>query len=67
MAKIGKITIYVSQSRHGQEVSIRTTGARGQVPLNTITDDVQYNAQSPSDTAVHFWQDVLTKALAAIS
>jgi hypothetical protein len=66
VSKIGKITIFVSQARTSQQMSVRTTGARGKVPLNTVTVDVSSPSQSPSDTAEHFWQDVLTRAAAAI-
>lgn len=66
MAKIGKITIYVSTSMNGQVVSVRTTGKRGATSLNTITSDVAYVTQSPFDTAHDFWTDVLNKALTQI-
>lgn len=64
MADIAKITIRVSQGRMGQTISVRTTGARGTIPLNTITTDTNYPSQSPSDTAANFYHDVLTKAAA---
>ena len=63
MASIGKITIYVSTRQNGQHIAVRTVGARGATALNTISSDVDYNSQSPFDTAHNFWTDVLTKAL----
>lgn len=64
MADVAKITIRVSQGRMGQTISVRTTGARGTIPLNTISTDTNYPSQSPSDTAANFYHDVLTKAAA---
>jgi hypothetical protein len=66
MAKIGKITITVTQSRNQQSLHIATTGSRGAVPLNTVTADVTATSQSPSPDAPTFWEDVLTRAIAAI-
>lgn len=66
MAKIGKITVYVSQARNTQTISVRTSGARGTVALNNITADVTAQSQSPTTTAITFWQDVLARASAAI-
>lgn len=61
MAKIGEITLSVFQSRTGQQIKVRTTGKRGQLLLNTISEVANYPGQSPSDTAANFWHDVLTK------
>ena len=64
MAQIAKITIYVSTTMNGQHIKVRTTGARGATPLNTISTDTDYGTQSPFDTAADFYHDVLTKASA---
>jgi hypothetical protein len=66
MAKIGKITVYVSQARNTQTISVRTTGARGTVALNTVVADVTAPSQSPSPDAPTFWEDVLNRAILAI-
>jgi hypothetical protein len=66
MARIGKITIFVDQSRNQQTISVRTTGSRGAVNLSGITADVTANSQSPTTTPVAFWQDVLSRASTAI-
>lgn len=65
-SKIGKITIYVTQTRSGQGIAVRTAGKRGSVNLNTLTLDQSYNSQSPSTDASSFWRDVLTKVQALI-
>lgn len=66
MARIGKITVFVDQSRNQQTISVRTTGARGAVNLSGVNADVTASSQSPTTTAVAFWQDVLSRASAAI-
>lgn len=66
MGDIGKITLSVSQTRTGQTIKIRTTGRRGSVLLNTISENVNYPSQSPSSDAVAFWTDVLAKASSAL-
>jgi len=57
-----KMTIYVTTTMNGQNISVRTTGARGTTNLNTVFSDTLFNTQSPFDTAPNFWHDVLTKA-----
>lgn len=59
---MAKMTLYVSQTATGQTVSIRTTGKRGTVLLNTISTEVTTASQSPSPDASTFWKDVIAKA-----
>lgn len=59
---VGKITITVGQTTHGEHIAIRTTGKRGQVLLNTLKLDSDFNSQSPSPDAHTFWEAVLTRA-----
>lgn len=66
MARIGKITVFVEQSAHAQTISVRTTGSVGSVALNNVSADVTDPSQSPHTSATAFWQDVLTRAIAAI-
>ena len=67
MSAIGKITLTVSQTRTGQTTAIRTTGKRGTVLLNTISENAVNAHQSPATNATAFWVDVLTQAIAALS
>lgn len=62
MATMAKMTLFVSQTATGQTISIRTTGKRGQVALNTVSAEVVTPSQSPSPDAPTFWKDVLIKA-----
>lgn len=67
MSKVGKITIFVDQTRHQQNISVRTTGQRGAVPLNTISLEIPTASQSPSPDANTFWHAILSLVLADIS
>jgi hypothetical protein len=64
--RIAKITIFVDQSRTTETLSVRTTGSKGTVALNTISNDMTYASHSPSPDAVTFWTAVLTRALSQI-
>jgi hypothetical protein len=66
MSNIGKMTIFVTQTVTGQQIKVRTTGKRGAVLLNTVSEDLTFTSQSPSSTAPIFWADVLTKVQAAL-
>lgn len=67
MSKIGKITIQVSQSRNGQTLDVSTTGRRGNVLLNTVSEHLVQSSQSPSATADQFWIDVMTRIITSLS
>jgi hypothetical protein len=60
------MTIYVDQTRHGQNISVRTVGERGQVPLGTVDLEIPTNAQSPSPDANTFWHAVLTLVIGQV-
>lgn len=66
MARVGKITVYVDRTTHGQSLSIRTTGALGTVPLNTVSLDQGYAYQSSAPDAKTFWESILTLAQAMV-
>lgn len=66
MANVGKMTLYVTQTQNGQQIAVRTTGKRGSVLLNTISENLSYTSQSPSPDANTFWLDVLNKVIATI-
>lgn len=66
MSKIGKLTVYVDQTRHGQNISVRTVGSRGAVALNTISLEIPTNSQSPSPDAETFWHAILSLVLPEI-
>jgi len=63
VAKVAKITITISDAGTGQNIQIATTGKKGVTLLNDINNRVSYPSQSPWDTSVHFYTDVLTKAI----
>lgn len=55
MAKIGKLTMYVEESRTGHILRVRTTGRKGALSLNTVTFDHVYDYVNPSPTAMVYW------------
>jgi len=59
MSRIAKMTIYVDQTRHQQNVSVRTTGTRGLVPLNTVDLEIPTDSQSPSPDGPTFWRAII--------
>lgn len=67
MARVGKITIYVDQGTNSQTLSVRTTGAAGSVPLNTVSVDQGYVFKTSEATAKAFWTDILTLAQAIVA
>jgi len=66
VSKIGKITIFVDQTRNAESLSIRTTGVVGTVSLSMSPVDQQFVSRSPSPDAATFWKDILTKAATLI-
>jgi hypothetical protein len=66
VSSIGKITIMVEQTATAQVIAVRTTGKKGSVLLNTISNNAGYASHSPSPDAHTFWTDVLTKALTQV-
>lgn len=67
MARVGKITVYVNQGAVAQQLSVRTTGAYGTVPLNTVTIDASYPTKTSESTAKAFWTDILNLVQAQIA
>jgi len=63
VSRIAKMTIFVDQTRHQQNISVRTVGARGQVALNTISLEIPSISQSPSPDAATFWHAILSLVL----
>jgi hypothetical protein len=63
VSRIGKLTIFVDQTRHKQNISVRTVGARGPVALNTIKLEIPSDFQSPSPDAATFWHAILSLVL----
>lgn len=66
VSKIAKMTLYVTQTKNTQTISVRTVGKRGTVTLNTLNPDIQTPSQSPSPDALTFWKDVLAKVTAGL-
>lgn len=62
MSSVGKITIMVDQTRMGEVIKVRTTGKRGTVLLNTVSNDTGYGSQTASPDAPTFWHGILTRA-----
>lgn len=55
MARIGKLTMYVDESRHGHILHVRTTGRKGSLSLNTVSFDEVYAFVNPAATAMSYW------------
>lgn len=63
MARKGKITLYLSETTHASEISVRTVGALGTVALNTVTLDIPVNYAISGADAGAVWNQVLTLVL----
>ena len=66
MAKIGKITIYVEESRSGHVLHVRTTGRKGTLSLNTVSLDPTYDYVNPGTTAPLYWKATLNEVVALL-
>jgi hypothetical protein len=66
VSKVGKITIEVTQAATTEVITVRTTGSKGTVSLNTISTNQGYASHSPSPDAHTFWTAVLTRALTQV-
>lgn len=67
MAKIGKITIYVTEQRHGHVVTVRTTGKKGTLLLNTVNLQETYQYVNPGTTADAYWKATLNEVAALLT
>lgn len=63
MARKGKITIYLDETAHASTISVRTVGALGAVPLNTVTLDIPVNHAIAGPDAGNVWTQVLNQVL----
>lgn len=61
-----KLTIYVTNTANGQQMSIRGTGGRGMISIYNVKADATFQSQSPFDTVNHWAVDVLNKALTMV-
>lgn len=64
---VGRITITVTQTTHGEHLSIRTIGSRGTVLLNTIKLDEDFNSQTSSPDAKTFYEGILARATTMVA
>jgi len=67
MAKIGKITCYVEESRNGHIVRVRTTGSKGSLLLNTVNLDETYTYVNPGTTANAYWKAIMDQVSALLA
>lgn len=59
MARAGKLTIFVDETRNNTHISVRTVGATGDKRLNTVSLDFDLGHRVGAPTADAYWQAVL--------
>jgi len=66
MARVGKITIMVDESRNGHALTIRTIGKKGTVLLNVLNEKKQYPYVNSAATAQSYWIATLNEVIAQL-
>lgn len=66
MSKAGKITVHVQHTRNGEVISVRTVGAVGSVPVNTISNAITYLSRSSAPDPVTYFTAILNRAISQL-
>lgn len=66
MARIGKITVFVDETRAGHVLTVRTVGKKGPLLLNDQNMVLTFNYVNAGTTSAKYWDATLNEVVAAI-